>query len=63
MTKLEGKIAVITGATSGIGLATAQLFASEGPMSILRVADKANWMQPSKESGRTSRAYKAMSPI
>lgn len=30
MAKLEGKIAVITGATSGIGLATAQRFVSEG---------------------------------
>ena len=28
--KLEGKIAVITGATSGIGLATAKRFVSEG---------------------------------
>ena len=30
MTKLEGKVAVITGASSGIGLATAQRFVSEG---------------------------------
>ena len=28
--KLEGKIAVITGATSGIGLATAKRFVAEG---------------------------------
>lgn len=30
MLKLEGKTAIITGATSGIGAATAQLFAQEG---------------------------------
>ena len=30
MRKLEGKIAVITGATSGLALATAQLFVAEG---------------------------------
>ena len=30
--KLEGKIAVITGATSGSGLATAKRFVSEGHM-------------------------------
>lgn len=35
MHKLEGKTAIITGATSGIGAATAQLFAQEGANVII----------------------------
>ena len=40
MSKLEGKVAVITGAGSGIGRATARLFASEGAALIIADVDE-----------------------
>lgn len=35
MGKLEGKIALITGLNSGIGLATAKQFVNEGPNAFI----------------------------
>ena len=43
--KLAGKIAVITGGSSGIGLATAHRFVDEGAYVLSRDAGKASWMQ------------------
>ncbi|KAK7837855.1 (-)-isopiperitenol/(-)-carveol dehydrogenase [Quercus suber] len=38
--KLEGKVAIVTGGASGMGEATARLFASHGARAITRVSPK-----------------------
>ena len=50
MPLLQGKITVITGGSSGIGLATAKRFVKEGPTSSLRAADRWSWIRPSPKS-------------
>ena len=44
--KLEGKTAVITGGTEGIGLATANLFVKKAPMSSSRGVARRNSTRP-----------------
>jgi len=47
--KLEGKVAVITGASSGLGLATAKLFASEGSKVVMAARDAGKLEEAAKE--------------
>src|SRR5689334_24647626 len=53
--RLDGKIAVITGAASGIGAATARRFRAEGAMLVLADIDEERGAALAKELGATFR--------
>ena len=53
--KLEGKIAVITGATSGLGLATAKRFVAEGAYVFITGRRQNELERPSGKSGASHR--------
>ena len=52
MKKLENKVAVITGGTSGMALATAKLFIEEGANAFITGRDKARLDKAVKEIGK-----------
>lgn len=45
--KLDGKIALVTGGTSGLGLATARRFVAEGAKVVVTAAARPNSIRPS----------------
>jgi NAD(P)-dependent dehydrogenase (short-subunit alcohol dehydrogenase family) len=55
MKKLEGKIALITGGTSGVGLATAKEFVSEGAYAFVTGRREAKLSEAAKGIGRNVR--------
>ncbi len=58
MGKLEGKVAVITGATSGIGLASARRFASEGARVFMTGRRETELVRAVAEVGHGARGVK-----
>ena len=63
MGALEGKVAVITGGNSGIGLATAKRFVREGAYVFISALRQAELDQAVELTGGTSRPFKETSRV
>ena len=61
--RLEGQIAVVTGGTTGIGLATAKRFATEGARVFVTGRRQPNSTPPLRRSGRGPPASRRTPPI
>lgn len=57
MGKLEGKIAIITGGTSGIGEASAKIFSDEGATVIIVGRNQQKGMEALKRIGKTDKVF------
>ena len=53
MDKLEGKVAVITGGSTGMGLAAAKLFVKKRPFVFIAGRGRRNSMRPSRQLAAT----------
>ena len=61
MEKLEGKVAVITGGNSGIGLATAQRFVSDGAYVFITGRRQSELDAAVKQIGKNITVFRVMS--